>query len=294
MDLSNLSSNLPFVESLEQVSLAELNKDLTNEFKNTAKAVASLYNSAPAPEDRESGMKAKFSEAAKAVASLYRTGTNSNVLLTHKGYLDCLDDLLQILTSGEDMENWVLTKRAELTNLYNCNSLRSEKEHKAEKAEATLEASTCGAGLRVQPATRDAGPGIPEAMHEGIKGGKGAQTRSVPVDYESGEMSRAAAVDAVDGWPQLSEEHEFALPAELMTHLVFRPSFPALSVSYKKGKRRAEGKKKMVLGVASGSGSDCESDEAETEVSRKRRSHGIGDPSKRRRRGPGSENDGQY
>lgn len=111
MDLSNLSSDLPSTQNLEQVSILELNKELTSEFKNAAKSVAALYNSTGDTKQQ----KAQFADAAKAVASLYRLGTNSNVLLMHKGYLECLDDLLGVITNGEDIENWALTKRAEVT-----------------------------------------------------------------------------------------------------------------------------------------------------------------------------------
>lgn len=114
MDLSNLLSELPPTKSLEQVSPLELNKELTGEFKTAAKSVASLYNLAGDP--RKS--KSEFSNAAKAVATLYRLGSNSNGLLMHKGYLECLDDLLGAITNGDDIENWALAKRAELLNSY--------------------------------------------------------------------------------------------------------------------------------------------------------------------------------
>lgn len=115
MDLSNLSSNLPATKSLEKISIIELNKDLTTEFKNAAKSVASLYNTSSLGTDLKT-QKVEFANAAKAVASLYRLGTNASVLLRNKGYLDCLDDLLHMITNGDDIENWALTKRAEITN----------------------------------------------------------------------------------------------------------------------------------------------------------------------------------
>ncbi|OBA24453.1 hypothetical protein METBIDRAFT_30723 [Metschnikowia bicuspidata var. bicuspidata NRRL YB-4993] len=121
MDLSNLSSTLPPTKSLELVSLGTLTGELTDEFKNAAKSVAALYNARPQKSDRGPGatdVQAEFATAAKAVASLYRLGTSSGVLLMHKGYLECLDELLAEIASGEDIENWALTKRAELTNLY--------------------------------------------------------------------------------------------------------------------------------------------------------------------------------
>lgn len=118
MDLSNLSNNLPPTNTLEQISVADLNKDLTDEFKNAAKSVASLYNVSGSNGDGKSG-KLEFANAAKAVASLYRLGSNSNELAMNKGYLECLDDLLDVIANGEDIENWALTKRAEVINLYN-------------------------------------------------------------------------------------------------------------------------------------------------------------------------------
>lgn len=118
MDLSKLSSDLPPTKSLEQLSVLDINRELTDEFKNAAKSVASLYNASGASGDSKSA-KVEFANAAKAVASLYRLGSNSNVLLMHKGYLECLDDMLKVISNSEDIENWVLTKRAELTNFYN-------------------------------------------------------------------------------------------------------------------------------------------------------------------------------
>lgn len=115
MDLSNLSSELPPTKSLEQVSPLELSKELTGEFKNAAKSVASLYNLGSDSKKSQS----EFSNAAKAVATLYRLGSNASGLLLHKGYLECLDDLLGAITNGDDIENWALTKRAELLNYYN-------------------------------------------------------------------------------------------------------------------------------------------------------------------------------
>ena len=119
MDLSNLSSTLPPTKLLELVSLMNLNHELTDEFKTAAKSVAALYNSSSPKAEDQKGVKVEFASAAKAVASLYRLGTNLNVLLMHKGYLECLDDLLSVIANGEDIENWALTKRAELTNHYN-------------------------------------------------------------------------------------------------------------------------------------------------------------------------------
>lgn len=114
MDLSNLSSDLPSTRNVDQVSLIELNKELTSEFKNAAKSVAALYNST----GDSKRLKAEFANAAKSVASLYRLGNNSNVLLMHKGYLECLDDLLDVITNGDDIENWALTKRAEIVKKF--------------------------------------------------------------------------------------------------------------------------------------------------------------------------------
>lgn len=117
MDLSNLSSNLPATTPLEAVSLPSINEELTDEFKSAAKSVASLYNAQKSSDTH--GAKAQFASAAKSVAALYRLGTTASVLLLHKGYLDCLDDLLHVIANNEDIENWALTRRAELTNHYN-------------------------------------------------------------------------------------------------------------------------------------------------------------------------------
>lgn len=119
MDLSNLSSDLPPTAPLEHISVNELSRELTAEFKNAAKSVAALYNSASQPETPGKTNKVEFANAARSVASLYRLTNNAKSVLLNKGYLECLDDLLHVITNGDDIENWALTKRAEITNSYN-------------------------------------------------------------------------------------------------------------------------------------------------------------------------------
>lgn len=116
MDLSNLSSDLPPTKPVNQNSVNELNRDLTTEFKNAAKSVASLYNLKASGKNDVSKQKAEFANAAKSVAALYRLTNSSSTLVHHMGYLECLDDLLYVLTNNEDVENWALTKRAEIIN----------------------------------------------------------------------------------------------------------------------------------------------------------------------------------
>lgn len=118
MDLSNLSSDLPPTKPINQASINELNREATTEFKNAAKSVASLYNSS-AGTTPSSKHKTEFANAAKSVAALYRVTNNANGLLRPMGYLECVDDLLKVITNGEDIENWALTKRAEITNISN-------------------------------------------------------------------------------------------------------------------------------------------------------------------------------
>lgn len=117
MDLSNLSSDLPPTKPVNQASINELNRELTTEFKNAAKSVVSLYNSSTSGTANNSKHKVEFANAAKSVAALYRLTNNGNGLHRHMGYLECLDDLLGVITNGEDIENWALTKRAEITNI---------------------------------------------------------------------------------------------------------------------------------------------------------------------------------
>lgn len=124
MDLSNLSSDLPPTKPINQISVNELNHELTTEFKNAAKSVAALYNSSilskcenVSSNDFKKNQKLDFANAAKSVATLYRLSNNANTLLLNKGYLECLDDLLEGIAHGDDIENWALTKRAEITNI---------------------------------------------------------------------------------------------------------------------------------------------------------------------------------
>ncbi|KAK6458973.1 uncharacterized protein RJT20DRAFT_132129 [Scheffersomyces xylosifermentans] len=126
MDLSNLSSNLPPTKPVNQGSIDELSQDLTTEFKNAAKSVAALYNSSISGNTTASNHKVEFANAARSVAALYRLTHNSNSLLHHKGYLQCLDDLLEVITNDGDIENWALTRKAEISNMHNASTQNTQ------------------------------------------------------------------------------------------------------------------------------------------------------------------------
>lgn len=112
MDLSGLSSNLPTPGNGSQNTVLDpLGNEISTEFKNAAKLVASLYAS-----KSKKLSKAEFTSAAKLVAALYRLTIAGNTQLRERGYLDCLDDILLVMTSGGDIENWILTRRAEILN----------------------------------------------------------------------------------------------------------------------------------------------------------------------------------
>lgn len=84
--ISNLSSNLPPTRPINDNSIKELNSELTLEFKNVAKSVASLY----------------------------KLSLQKNSMVRYKGYLDCIDDLLNLIKNDGDVENWALMKKLEL------------------------------------------------------------------------------------------------------------------------------------------------------------------------------------
>jgi hypothetical protein len=138
MDLSNLWSNLPDSKPISRESVDEINRLLASEFKNAAKLVTALYNvkerekahhsqshtqtqnshsqthSHTSQPSSQSLSQTAFAKAAKSVASLYRLSHSSNEVNHLNGYLTCLDDLLKVLLEGGDVENWALTRRAEI------------------------------------------------------------------------------------------------------------------------------------------------------------------------------------
>lgn len=146
MDLSNLSNNLPLTRSITKESIDEIKQQLNNEFKNAAKSVTNLYahilqakppkSSHPLnPQEfinarKYDGSKEDFTSAAKSVASLYRLSSHSNYLNHHYGYLACLNDMIQVLKSDGELENWVLTKRNEIIN----NNIESKTEISADES----------------------------------------------------------------------------------------------------------------------------------------------------------------
>lgn len=123
MDLSNLSSNLPPTKPLDQTSKEELNAELTTEFKNAARSVAALYNASIQGRNGGGDLKVDFANAARSVATLYRLAHSSNEVVHNVGYLACLDDMLDLIKRDEDIEDWALAKRAEVTNMYNSNNI---------------------------------------------------------------------------------------------------------------------------------------------------------------------------
>lgn len=97
-NISNLSSNLPPTKPISEESIKEINQDLALEFKN----------------------------AAKSVASLYKLSLQKNSMLRYKGYLDCIDDLLNLIKNDGDVENWALMKKLELEGKLTGSELKKE------------------------------------------------------------------------------------------------------------------------------------------------------------------------
>ncbi|CAM9016858.1 hypothetical protein WICANDRAFT_99209 [Wickerhamomyces anomalus NRRL Y-366-8] len=97
-NISNLSSNLPPTKPISEESIKEINQDLVLEFKN----------------------------AAKSVASLYKLSLQKNSMLRYKGYLDCIDDLLNLIKNDGDVENWALMKKLELEGKLTGSELKKE------------------------------------------------------------------------------------------------------------------------------------------------------------------------
>lgn len=113
MDLLNLSSNLPVTQPVTEATADEINRQLVGEFKSAAKLVTSLYHS---KDKDKASQNQHFTKAAKSVASLYRLGCSGSTMSHLNGYVKCLDDLVQVILEGGDIENWALSRRAEILN----------------------------------------------------------------------------------------------------------------------------------------------------------------------------------
>lgn len=114
MDLSNLLSNLPPTKPVNQQSVDETHKEITEQFKTSAKEITNLYN-LKLKDSNHNQLNQTFAKAAKSVASLYRVSNTSSGLNHYNGYLNCLNDLLNVISEGGDIENWALIKKAEIT-----------------------------------------------------------------------------------------------------------------------------------------------------------------------------------
>ncbi|RKP30678.1 hypothetical protein METBISCDRAFT_23107 [Metschnikowia bicuspidata] len=261
MDLSTLSSDLPATSNIEHITVSGLNANLAGQFKSAAKSVTSLYNTSK----EASASKAAFSEAARAVASLYRAGTECNLLLMHKGYLGCLDDLLHSIANGDDVENWVLSKRAELVNYYN----------QKENRDATLGDS----------------PTKPQTVIPHLSSVTATNNASAPIGgTEIGPTVGCPPISITDSAnfdPEriMSMEGGFEMTLDLATELRFRPSFPPLSMTYKSRKGRKETRRKPVSLIPESVASSEESDGDHLDpVEQKRRSRAANMEPKRRKR----------
>ena len=173
MDLSNLSRTLPLLKPLHKEDERRRNispsgtgataasvtssqstsstsstsstadyADLTTHFKDAAKAIASLYNTALGVQNltntidetpQKLTLKTDFAQAARSVAVLYKYAQMSHPASFDQGYLNCIDDLLQIITNDEDVENWALTRRAEITKLQKTSNKDNERERERER-----------------------------------------------------------------------------------------------------------------------------------------------------------------
>lgn len=103
--LNSLGSSLPPERPPTDQAIEALNGDLSQEFKI----------------------------AANAVTKLYRVANERNSLLKHRGYLNCVDDLLNILgqqpgLSVDDIHLWCLKQRGEILSHQNgCNNIEAKK-----------------------------------------------------------------------------------------------------------------------------------------------------------------------
>ncbi|KAK9446530.1 uncharacterized protein V1518DRAFT_423730 [Limtongia smithiae] len=88
MDLSSLSSTLP---------------------RGSTAPLPQPASSPPAVD--EELLPASFRDAAVAVTKLYRAANNDILRARERGYLAAIDDLLAVITSGQDVYEWALAKK---------------------------------------------------------------------------------------------------------------------------------------------------------------------------------------
>lgn len=288
MDLSKLSRDLPVTSNFEHVSVASLNAELADQFKTAAKSVTSLYNAGARKETTKDSKDSKdsnntktaFSNAARAVASLYRAGTECTVLSMHKGYLDSLDDLLQVIANGEDIENWVLTKRAELVNYYNQKDARSTPS--VTNPSSPIACAPAHETFTCTPSSKSASNTQTDNQNRNLNLVEEQNACNLP-GISGLSTSPPLPSDLPDSDSERPFLGAFNMLPDLVTDLRFRPSFPPLSLTHRKRIGRLERRKAMgnVESAAS-------SEESETEyldpADQKRRARTINVETKRRKR----------
>ncbi|CCE66027.1 hypothetical protein TPHA_0O00570 [Tetrapisispora phaffii CBS 4417] len=115
----------------------------------------------------------EFKSAANSVAKLYRLSNEKKSLLQHKGYLDCIDDILQTIhdgkeeTSVHDIELWCMKKRNELlgpkSNFNfdkNSDNNKKEKEYQLSMIPLSIERDKTKERQNVSRTNRDGGSEI--------------------------------------------------------------------------------------------------------------------------------------
>lgn len=202
MDLLNLSSNLPVTQPVTEATTDEINRQLVGEFKSAAKLVTSLYHS----KDKDlTSQNQHFSKAAKSVASLYRLGCSGSAMSHLNGYVKCLDDLVQVILEGGDVENWALSRRAEILN-----------------------------GRIDEPVQTSDKPMEQNFNNSGENCGN---------DEEAASVLDAVDTELTDDF-YIPQDHEFTFSKEFMVQHHFRPSYPPLSITHNQRQRSAWKQKK--------------------------------------------------
>ena len=288
MDLSALSSDLPSTKAVSEASVKELAQELTVEFKNAAKSVAGLYNVASTANNAlrnqsndslpttksATALKQDFSDTAKSVASLYRLANSSTALFRLKGYMDCLDDILEVIEHGEDLENWVLTRKAEISNLH--------------KADYLL--GTCP--------SRSSVPVLLISDNESQSNNYQQNNNNIINNHHNNGGSGILSTDVVEDF-SIPQDFEFRMPDSLAVSHHFRLSHPPLSVQH--SKKQIMQHKKMLSEVAkkrrarriANQSTDEEEDESDSQSTSEEENKKIDttegeEPRKRRRFNEGS------
>ncbi|OWB81839.1 hypothetical protein B5S33_g459 [[Candida] boidinii] len=214
MDLSNLSKDLPNTIPINQNSIQELNKEISNEFKI----------------------------GARSIAALYKLSTNKFQIVKLSGYLDCLNDIKNLINGGNiDDENDDQKSKTTINDFSDLNQWISNKineispnqEQQDNNAKKTQSYESFNHQRQEEQAKEE--QAVNQDHHDGLNDSKGLSLNEVVSAFKNTPSMSKSDIDTVSKTIKL-KQRSIAYPISHIQQSNNDPSLnsqsPALSSNY--------------------------------------------------------------